>query len=117
MITNKENKKIRTTIKIPSAVRKAMLTKVVEDGYGLRGKSRWISEAIESLLEMDNFYEYVKIANEMTELTDTDIVQLSLEMKKKLEQALIKVRQHYPSLEGVQSCIIRSSIIQRLLRT
>lgn len=111
------NKKIRTTIRLPLSVRQAMHYQIIKDGYNLRGKSIWVSEAIESLLAMANFQEYVEIAHEMSNLTETEVIQISKELKDKIERALILVRKKYPALEGVQSCIIRSSIIQRLLRS
>ena len=116
--TNRDNSmKLRTTIRLPKAVQLEMQHKIIDDGYGLRGKSRWVAEAIESLLELGNYHELVDIADEMSDLTQTEVIMVQESLKTKLEAALINVRQHYPELEGVQSRIIRSSIMQRLIRT
>lgn len=109
--------KTRTTVRLPQGVRDEMLQRIVSDGYGFRGKSKWITEAIESLLSISDFQEYVAIADEMTSLTEAEVLIMPVTVKNKLDQAILVVRKQYPILEGVQSCIIRSSIIQRLLRS
>ena len=51
----------RTTVRLPKGVRQEMLKRIVQEGYGLRGKSKWITEAIDSLLALPNFVDYVLI--------------------------------------------------------
>lgn len=109
--------KIKTTIRLPKKTRQEMMHAVIANGYGMRGKSKWVSEAISRLLSMNNFHELVDIGNEISDLADVESIYLSLDLKEDLDNALITIRQHYPSMEGVQSCIIRTSIIQRLLRS
>ncbi len=111
-----QEKKMRTTIRLPQRVRLELQQRVVSAGYGLRGKSRWVAEAIEQLLELPDYPDYVDIAEEMSDLTATEVIQLPIELKARLDHALIEVRTHYPTLEGVQSCLVRSAIMQRLLR-
>jgi hypothetical protein len=106
----------RTTVRLSQGVRHAMLKRVVEEGYGLRGKSKWIAESIEHLLSLPNFIDYVVIANEMTELTEPEVIQLPIILRNQIDTAAIDVRASHPLLEGVQSLIIRSSIMQRILR-
>lgn len=108
---------VRTTVRLPHALRQAMSQKIIKEGYGFRGKSKWVTEAIESLLKMNNYPDYVDIADEMSELTEIEVLQIPRLVKLQLDTALVNVRQKFPALEGVQSCIIRSSIIQRLIRT
>jgi len=109
-------KKIMTSIKLPESIEKKMLQTVINDGYGMRGKSKWISEAIEGFLIIPNFYELVDIAAGMEHLSKAITLRLSEEQVKKLDNALIDVRRLYPNLEGVRSNIIRASIMQRLIR-
>lgn len=108
--------KIKTTIRLPHTTRQEMLNALIAEGYGLRGKSRWISEAIKQLLNRQNYPELVDIGDGLAGLVDVEAIYLTPELKKSLDQALIVVRTVYPTMEGVQSCIIRTSIIQRLLR-
>jgi hypothetical protein len=110
-------KKLRTTIRLPKAVRQEVLTRLVDEGYGLRGKSRWIGEAIKQLLVLPGYHQYVDIADEMNGHSEIETIMLAPELKQQLNAALLEVRRQYPQLEGVQSRIIRSSIMQRLLRS
>lgn len=108
--------KFRTTVMLPKAIKQEMLSSIVQDGYGLRGKSKWVSEAVEKLLNMPNFMDYLKLAEEMSHLTEPEVIQISKDLREKLDDAIIQVRRNIPSLDGVQSSIIRTSIIQRILR-
>lgn len=106
---------ITTTVKFPENVIHRLEAAVVGDGYGMRGRSRWILEAIETFLKMPNYAELVYIADDMENLGKTVSVRLSLPLMKKIEAAALEVRKIYPGLEGVKSNLIRASIIQRLL--
>lgn len=106
----------RTTVRLSHGVRQEMLKRIIDEGYGLRGKSKWIVEAIEYLLSLPNFVDYVVIANEMTTLTEPEVIQLPVSLRNQIDTAAIDVRSKHPLLEGVQSLIIRSSIMQRILR-
>lgn len=108
--------KIKTTIRLPQKTRQEMLYAIIASGYGMRGKSKWVGEAIAQLLSVTDYHELVDIGEEMGDLDEVESVYLSPELKQSLELALVEIRRHYPSMEGVQSCIIRTSIIQRLLR-
>lgn len=105
-----------TSAKIPKSTHQSMLEQIIRDGYGMRGKSKWICEAIERLLLLPNFPELVDIADVTEELTDIISIRLTEELLGKLDRGVIEVRKQYPVMEGVQSNIIRASIFQRLLR-
>ncbi len=111
------DKKIMTSIKLQKRLHHAMLQRVISDGYGMRGKSRWIIEAIESLLQIADYPSLVDIANDMDHLSEMISIRLSEELMVKLDQAIIQVRRYYPAMEGVKSNLIRASIIQRLIRS
>ncbi len=109
--------KIKTTVRLPKSTRQEMVHAIIANGYGMRGKSKWVSEAITHLLAIPDFHELVDIGDEIGELIEVESIYLTPQLKGALDEALILIRQHYPSMEGVQSCIIRTSIIQRLLRS
>ena len=110
------NRKMMTSLKISKDINNQMLHGVIEKNYGLRGKSKWIIEAIEQFLDLEDYPELVDIATEMQDLTETISIRLPAEIIRKLDKAVIVVRTRYPALEGVKSNIIRASIMQRLLR-
>lgn len=108
--------KTKTTVRLPKEVRDEMLQAIVADGYGLRGKSRWVVEAIENLLLLPNYHELVDIGVEIEGLTEVEAFYLPSKIKYALDDALLNIRKHYPTMEGVKSSIVRTGIMQRLLR-
>ena len=110
------NKKIMTSIKLQKLLHFKMQQQIIGDGYGMRGKSKWIIEAIENFLQLPDYPLLVDIANEMEQLTEIVSIRLSEGLMNQLDQAVIKVRRQYPAMEGVKSNLIRASIIQRLIR-
>lgn len=109
-------KKIMTSIKLQKQLHMQLQKQVIEDGYGMRGKSKWIIEAIESFLQLDDYPTLVDIAEDMDQLTDVVCIRLPEEIVLRIEQSVIHIRKQYPSIEGVKSNLIRASIMQRLLR-
>lgn len=112
----KMEKKLTTSIKLQKNLHKKLLQQIIADGYGMRGKSKWIIESIESLLALSDYPTLVDIAEDMNQLTDMVSIRVPESLMVKIEKAIIAVRQQYPTLEGVKSNLIRASILQRLLR-
>lgn len=104
------------TAKLPQSVHQTLLEQIIKDGYGMRGKSRWVQEAIERFLQVQNYPELVDIATEMNEMTTVISARVSHQLILSLEEAVITIRRVYPTMEGVKSGLIRASIIQRLIR-
>jgi len=93
-----------------------MQERIISEGYGMRGKSQWISEAIERLFLINKFEELVYLNSEMKGFEQFDTITIEKSIKDKMERMVIEIRKIYPALEGVQSRILRTSILQRLLR-
>ena len=109
------NDKVKITFVLPTNLQKGFREKLIKDGYNWKGKSRWVSESIETLLTMSNFPDLVKINDEMKGFEKLESVVIVKELKMKLDLAIINVRKQYPAIEGVQSRILRTAIMQRLL--
>lgn len=109
-------KKYMTSLKLQKLLHLKMQQRIISDGYGMRGKSKWIIEAIEKFLELPDYPTLVDIADDMDQLSEVVSIRLPEELLLKIEQAIINVRRNYPSMEGVQSNVVRASIMQRLLR-
>ena len=109
--------KAKITLVIPDVLQKEYREQIIKDGYDLRGKSRWISEGIEDLLNMQNYPELVNLSNEMKGFEKQESVVISKDLKLLMDMAIVKVRKQYPTIEGVKSGIVRTAIIQRLLRS
>lgn len=112
-----KEKKVRIAFKLHSQMLDEMRVAMEIENYGVRSKSRWISEAIESLLLLDCYWDLVSIGEvNIRVIPEPESIFISAELRVKLDDAMLVCRQHYPLLSGVQSVIIRTSIIQRCLR-
>jgi hypothetical protein len=109
--------KIKITFVVPDILQKECREQIIKDGYDMRGKSRWIAEGIEYLLTMRNYPELVNLSNEMKGFQKLESIVISKTLKKFLDEAVVHVRGFYPTLEGVQSSIMRTAMVQRLLRS
>jgi metal-responsive CopG/Arc/MetJ family transcriptional regulator len=110
------DKKVMTSLKLQKNLHRRLQQRIIEDGYGMRGKSKWIIEAVESLLELRDYPTLVDIADDMDQLSDMVSIRLPETLMVRIEQAVVHIRKQYPTIEGVKSNLIRASIIQRLLR-
>lgn len=105
-----------TSIKLQKKLHFTMQQRIISDGYGMRGKSKWIVEAIESFLMLDDYPSLVDIAGDMDQLSEVISIRLPSALMSKMDKATIEIRRHYPAMEGVKSNLIRASIMQRLIR-
>lgn len=119
------------TIRLPSQLELDFMQRVISDGYGMKGKSKWVCEAVKYFMQLEDFEDYVEYADDFnsTEKNQAKTGEIKKHSKSKLQSlyfdenfvkemndAVIRVRKKYPHLEGVRSLMIRSSIIQRLFR-
>lgn len=108
--------KSKLTFVIPQSLKQELSERIISDGYGFRGKSKWVVEAIKSLFEDKNYPDLVNINDCMSGFEVSETVVVDQVLKRSIESAIIDIRKQYPALDGVQSGIIRTAIIQRLLR-
>lgn len=103
------------TVKLPKKLHQEMQLKIIGDGYGMRGRSKWIQEAIEAFLSQPNFEDLADIASVMEELHVPVNIRCKSALTKRLDDAILEVRKKFPLMDGVKSNIIRAAICQRLL--
>ncbi len=113
---DKLKKDLITTVKVSSSTDYELMQRVIKDGFGAHGKSKWINQTIENFLLKPNFPELVDLATVMDEQDKTISIRLSPDLNLKIEQAVLMIRKEFPMIEGVRSNIIRASILQELLR-
>lgn len=107
--------KVKISFVLPQGMQQELKETMVREGYDLKGKSRWISEAIGNLLTLQTYADLVKINDEMSGFEKMESVVIGRDLKQQLDDAVIEVRKKYPAIEGVQSRILRTAIMQRLL--
>lgn len=110
-------KKMMTSIKLQKALHYKLQQQIISDGYGMRGKSKWIIEAVEDLLQIPDYPSLVDIAVDMDHLTDIVSIRFPETLTRKIDEAIINVRRKYPAMEAVKSNLVRASIMQRLIRS
>ncbi|EKD70664.1 MAG: hypothetical protein ACD_46C00455G0002 [uncultured bacterium] len=115
MVTAKKIKKI--TVRFSKRLQQEMQTNLVQLGYGLRGKSRWLKDTINRFLNKNNYIDYVEqgVALNQAELTEIEAFYLDETIIYKIQAAFIQIRKQHPLFEGVQSALIRSAIIYQLM--
>lgn len=111
------SKKYKITFAIHGNLQSELREKTIKEGYGLRGKSNWVSEAITRLLEYKDFQNLVIYSDEMFGFDKMETIVIDFPLKVKLDNAVTIVRKCNPNIEGVKSRIIRTAIMQRILRT
>jgi hypothetical protein len=109
------SKKVKVSFVIPVGMQQDLREKVVLDGYSLKDKSLWVGEAVEKLLNLNSYIDLVKVNDHMQGFEKFESVLIDLALKIKLDESVIHVRRKYPELDGVQSMIMRTAILQRLL--
>lgn len=111
------SKNHKITFAVPKKLKDEIGEKVIKDGYGFRGKSKWISEAVENLLKIKDFIALVNQGDEMSGFDGMETAVIDYQLKLKLDNAILQIRKAFPTLEGVTSRIMRTAILQRLLRS
>ncbi|MBU0744637.1 MAG: hypothetical protein KKE11_04645 [Gammaproteobacteria bacterium] len=107
---------LTATFKISDNLNRKLDEKIITDGYGMRGKSKWIREAVEKLFTYIDFSELVSLSDDLEYANHPISVRLSRRLLLDIEKMVVSIRKEYPELEGVKSRIIRTAIIQRLIR-
>ena len=115
MTSTRKSKKI--TVRFSKRLKAEMQVALIKSGYGLRGKSRWLKEAILTFLRLKDFIDYVEqgIDINQAELSEVEAFYLDMETIQLLKDAYLEIRVKYPLFEGIQSALIRASTIYQLM--
>lgn len=112
--------KLNTTnsFKIPASLEIEMNKKLVSEGYGLRGKSKWICDSICKFLTFQDrefVLDCIELSEEMENLSKSISFRPTIMVDNLLDEWIVRVRMKVPAIEGLKSKIIRTSIIHNLL--
>ena len=67
------NNKIKISVRVPDFLRKEMQRAIIKENYGLKGKSVWLSEAVNRFLSKENFADFVNIGDEFDAVTNAPV--------------------------------------------
>jgi hypothetical protein len=107
--------KVKISFVIPENLQQDLKERIVLDGYSLKGKSQWVAEAVERLFNLKHYIDLVKVNDVMQGFEKLESVLIERTLKRQMDESVIRIRQTYPEIEGVQSRIMRTAILQRLL--
>ena len=99
---------------MPLALKTLLGQAVADDGYGGKGKSRWVREALTQLFEHDPDLMHVGVGDDLEVNDAEDAFFLSMENGLAIDAAVEVIRSQYPRAEGIQSAIIRAAVRYRL---
>ena len=108
------------SFKIPSSLEIQIHKRIVEDGYGLRGKSKWMCDTLIAFLtypDEEFILDAIGYAEELKNLDKSVSFRPTIEVENLLDSWVIKARIYNPSIEGVKSKIIRAAIMNALIRS
>ncbi len=104
----------RVACRMPLALKTLLGQAVTDDGYGGKGKSRWVREALTQLFEHDPDLMNVGVGDDLEVNDAEDAFFLSMENELAIDAAVEVIRSQYPRAEGIQSAIIRAAVRYRL---
>lgn len=104
----------RLTVRLPHRMIDEVKTDMAENSYGPRQQSKWISEAIDGLVDIE--YYPVLIAEDYIAEGQNRPVRISVpgSTYAKLQRAIRRVKREQ-KIDDVLSKLIRTAIIQRLI--
>ena len=116
MLEQKQEIVATSTFRILEALNHKLNERVVLDGYGMHGRSKWIKEAISALLTYPNYEELVSISSDAAGTKKPVTLRLPKRLFIEMDNAVLSIRKKYPEVEGIKGKIINTAIMQRLIR-
>lgn len=109
--------KTKVFFRLPELMAQELNTRISDDGYGERGKSRWVRESIEAFLQQAHWSEFL-LANlpDMGGQDERESAYLERAFVRKIDEAISIIKAENPHLERLRSTLIRCAITNRLLR-
>jgi len=117
------------TYRLPVRMKERLLQAVVQDGYGLKGKSKWVDEAIEGFLQDGSWRDQVLDVDMVKGNNEKDVVFLSEARKGQLQEAAHQVIAYAAEMRTIgkrlenldtlvvsRSSVIRAAIIWRMFK-
>ncbi len=104
----------KVTVKLPSALKTSLPSRILADGYNMRQKSKWVVEAINSLM-INNGWEGALISELVIKPDTQDVFSIPNDLVLKINHEAHRISLKNPSLNANQSTIIRAAINRRML--
>ena len=110
-------KKVKITFRAHQSLITDMQNAIMVASYGQRGKSRWVAEALDELFSINDYWELVIEEKPTAKLeSNPESIFIAPVLRERLDEAIKECRAKEPFRQGMQSAIVRTAIIQRLLK-
>lgn len=119
-------KNLRTPFRITPELKKALTLRLLDDGYGIKGKSRWVAEAIQAMIDdpryaVTNIYkaQILELAHSR-QINSSDIVNLPYPLWVNAWHAMLDTMKYGATLEPPEyvevtiSDVLHIAIMNRL---
>ncbi len=100
----------QTTYRTNAALLADVAFGMQRDGYGIRGRSRWLCEQIGELIRKDPALETVSAGEALDEFPLYQSIQVDETTDELIERAYHVVRSIDPMADGIQGALIRAAI-------
>lgn len=110
----KTNSIHKITVALPSSLKMSLPSQILKDGYNMRQKSKWVVEAIISLISKEG-WENVLLSELMVSPDAQDVYSIPEDVVAIMNKEVHRVALANPSLNVNRSSIIRAAINRRLL--
>ncbi len=104
----------KVTVKMSSELKRNLPVRILEEGYNMREKSKWVVEAVQSLLANKD-WEGALLAEIISTTDAQDVFSIPSDIATEMNREARRVALDKPSLNANQSTIIRAAINRRLL--
>jgi len=107
----------KITVKMTKKTKAEIPKAVIDDGYNLREKSKWVVAAVEDFVKKPvKDIEGALVSELLTNTLDThDVFSLPTDLVTEINQVSAKVVLEHPGVKPSQSSIIRAAISRKLL--
>lgn len=120
-MSNKKLKPLKTiptikkvTVKMPSETKQWLPSQILSDGYNMRQKSKWVVEAIQSLIAKEG-WEGALLSEVVVKPDAQDVFSVPSELVAEMTREAGRITMQNPSLNANQSTIVRAAINRRRL--
>lgn len=104
----------QVTVKMSTELKLNLPKSILNEGYNMREKSKWVVEAVKSLLS-NNDWEGALLSEVLVKPDTKDVFRIPSDVLAKINKEAARVSMDHPSLRANQSTIIRAAINRRLL--
>ncbi|MFK5948245.1 MAG: hypothetical protein QM500_05705 [Methylococcales bacterium] len=104
----------QVTVKMTMDLKDSLPLAILNDGYNMRQKSKWVVEAVQSLLS-NSEWEGALLSEVLVKPDTKDVFRIPSDILATINKEAARVAMENSSLRANQSSIIRASINRRLL--